>query len=348
MHKKIFFSPMANTLSSRVKTAMMREDICHREPEFTKLLHDVRNKIKNIVKADSKFATIMFTGSGTAALDAVISSLPKKASVVIINNGTYGGRLVGIAKKYGLSFKELRFGGYPDLKKIEDAIKKEDITHLFLVHHETVLGLLNPLTEIGKLCKKYKKTFIVDAISSIVVEELDIIKDNVSFLVGSSNKGIGGAEGLSFVVAKNSELEKTKECGRSFYLDLDLNYQKQERGQTLFTPAVRVFSGLDEALDELEEEGVDNRINRFKELSKILRGSISDLGFNILTDMEHASNTVTLVDLGNRTYQELHNKLKEKGFVIYSGVDDETFRVCTFGDLHKKDIERFLKVLGEL
>lgn len=348
MHKVIFFSPMANNLSTRVKRAMVEDEICHREPEFTRLLRGVRTKIVDVVEGNDDFTAVIFTGSGTAALDAVLSSLPNKSRIVVVNNGAYGERLVRIAERYGLDLKELRFDGYPDLEEIESALKDDSVTHMALVHHETVVGLLNPLKEVGELCRKHNKILIVDAISSVAVQDINVVADNISFIIGSSNKGIGGAEGLSFVVAKKSGLERMKDAGRCFYLDLYSNYVKQEDGQTLFTPAVRIFSGLNEALDELFEEGVVNRIKRFTDISKILRNGIENLGFEILTDLEHASNTATLVSLGDMSYADLYGKLKERGFVIYSGLDDKTFRLCTFGDIHKKDIVKFLGILRDI
>lgn len=327
---------------------MIEDEISHREPEFTELLQGVRKKITRLVKGNEAFTTIMFTGSGTSALDATISSLPQNSYLAILNNGVYAERLQKIVQRYNFNFQEINFTGYPDLEKIEDTLQNSKMTHFLCVHHETCEGLLNPLNQVGTLCKKYNKILIVDAISSIAVQDIDVCRDNISFLIGSSNKGIGGAEGLSFIVVKKSELEKSQGQGRSFYLDLYSNYRKQKSGQTLFTPGVRIFSGLNEALHELNDETLEKRIERFSEIAKTLRVGIQKLGFEILTDLRHASNTVTWIGLGNRSYQELYNKLKEQGFVIYSGKDGNSARLCTFGNLHKKDIESFLKTLEEI
>ncbi|MFC2048879.1 pyridoxal-phosphate-dependent aminotransferase family protein [Elusimicrobiota bacterium] len=348
MNRKVFFSPMANNLSNRVKAAMVREEISHREPEFTELLQEVRRKIKDLAGGDEGYAVIMFTGSGTAALDSAIGSLSKNSHLAILNNGVYGQRLINIARQYGFHIEEVVFHGYPELTKIEEVMSSTDITHMLMVHHETSSGLLNPLKQIGDMCKKYKKELIVDAISSIAVQNIDVIKDNISFMIGSSNKGIGGAEGLSFIVAKKTELNNVDSRKQSYYLDLRSNYEKQERGQTLFTPAVRIFSGLNEALDELKEETIENRIRRFNRIAEKLRNGLKRLGYEILTDLEHPSNTVTLVNLGNIGYQELYTILKKEGFVIYSSAETTAFRLCTFGDLWMKDIQKFLEALEAL
>ena len=84
MHEIVFFSPMANNLSARVKNAMVHDEICHREPEFGELLQSVRRRITKLVYGNEAYTTVMFTGSGTSALDATISSLPNGSSLGIL------------------------------------------------------------------------------------------------------------------------------------------------------------------------------------------------------------------------------------------------------------------------
>lgn len=345
---------MSDNLSKRVKEAMIKDEICHREPEFTKLLSDVRKKLLEIVYADDSYTTIVFTGSGTAAMESVISSVPKEGHLAILNNGVYSDRLVKIARSYGMGITEISIGNnYPNLKELEKILADKKITHFAMVHHETVTGMLNPLTEIGELCKRFDKKLVVDVISTIATEDIDVRRDNISFLMASSNKGTQGPEGLSFVIAKKEELKKMKNTMRNYYLNLYMNYESQEMaGQCLFTPAVRIFSGLNEALDELKDEGLNNRISRYKELAKTMRAGIKKLGFVIMIKQEHRSNTVTVVYLPeNMNYEELHSKLKKKGFVIYGGKsfnNKQTFRLCTFGDIYQEDILRFLKAFEEV
>jgi 2-aminoethylphosphonate-pyruvate transaminase len=223
-------------------------------------------------------------------------------------------------------------------------MRDDEIEYVAMVHHETSSGTLNPLNMVGKLCKKYNKKLIVDAISSIAVQDIDVVKDGITYLAGSSNKGIGGPEGISFVIVEKAEFEDM--IGRNFYLSLRENKFKQDEGQTLFTPAVRIFMGFNEALDELREEGLDNRKKRFAEIALVLRSGMKELGFKQLTEVP--SNVTTLFELGNNTFTELHKKLKMHNFIIYTGRDSNTFRLCTFGDLVKEDAERFIEIMRKL
>jgi len=341
--KMIYFSPMANNINEEVKKAMIAEDLCHREEEFTKLLQRVRGKLTEVVKAGSEYSVVIINGSGTAALESIIGSLDKeKCKLLILENGHYGQRLYHISGRYGFKSTEVMvFDKVFKMNDVEDLLKNEEITHVAMVHHETSTGTLNPLTMVGRLCKQYNKKLIVDAISSIAVHDIDVIRDNISFLAGSSNKGIGGPEGISFVVGKKAEIAEM--IGRSPYLSLRENMEKQNEGQTLFTPAVRIYQGFDKALDLLREEGLEERQKRFAEIAFTLRAGMKELGFELMT--QSPSNVSSLYSIGKHDFKSLHKTLKTEGYVIYTGIDDKTFRLCTFGELTVNDIKNFLEVL---
>jgi len=341
----IYFSPMANNLDDWVKQAMVGDDICHREEEFTKLLQRIRGKLIETVKGTNKHSAVIIGGSGTAAIESVMSSLDKdKVQVLFLDNGYYGTRMRRIARRYELSSEEIIFEDVFKLSDVEGMIKNDKVTHVAMVHHETSTGTLNPLRMVGRLCKKYNKKLIVDAISSIGVQDLNIIDDNISYLMGSSNKGIGGAEGISFVIVEKTEVEHL--VGNNYYLSLRENLLKQNEGQTLFTPAVRIFQGFDKALDLLREEGIENRQKRFVEIAIELRKGMKELGFEMLTQCP--SSVTSLYSLGKYDFNTLHKQLKSKGYVIYTGLDDKTFRLCTYGTIQVEDIKKFLEVMKEI
>ena len=66
----------------------------------------------------------------------------------------------------------------------------------------------------------------------------------------------------------------------------------------------------------------------------------------ILPD-ELRSNTITGLYLpNNMTYADLHDVLKERGFVIYAGqgqLNAKIFRIANMGDLSMEDFEEFIK-----
>jgi 2-aminoethylphosphonate-pyruvate transaminase len=133
---------------------------------------------------------------------------------------------------------------------------------------------------------------------------------------------------------------------RSWYLHLPLYYEQQEKATIPFTPAVQLYYAFDEALNELLEEGVANRIARYKKAATMIRQRMNTLSVKPVLPPEHQSNTITAYYLPDGlSYQTLHDRLKERGYVIYAGqgqLEHNVFRIANMGALSQQDLEGFL------
>lgn len=356
MQRTVLLNPGPVNVSERVVAALQKGDLCHREAEFSRLQNSIRQKLLAAFAAEPDFAAVLISGSGTAALEmAVASCLSPGRSLLIIANGVYGERIGQIAECHHLGKHLLRYpwGRPPDLQEIETALRQHpEIEVVALVHHETTTGLLNPVDDIGRLTRRYGKKFLVDCISSLAGETLDLNQTNMDFCVGTANKCIQGLPGASFVLFRATEYDRLAGIPpRSHYLNLAAHHQAQLRGETLFTPAVQVFYALEEALAELLEETVAARIHRYRGAAERLRKGFRDMGLKFLIPREFHSNTLTALQLpGSIAYANLHDKLKEEGYVIYAGqgsLSQTIFRVANMGDIRPAEFERFLLVLGK-
>lgn len=361
MKKLILLNPGPVNVSDKVRNALLRGDICHREDEFAKIQRNVREMLVETFAKNGDYTAVVFTGSGTAAMEAAISSsLSEGKTILVINNGVYGERTSKIASIYKFNKIELTYGWkqLPDYGEIEDTLKTNpEIEVVAVVHHETSTGLINPVKEIGEICKKYGKVFLIDSISGLGGEEIDLVGDNVDICIGSANKCIQGLPGLSFVIAKKEQMDRMGSLpARSLYLYIPTQWENQERDGTPFTPTIPIFYALEAALEELREEGVNNRIVRYKKASSILREGFNRLGLKLFLPEELLSNTITALYLPNGvSYEDLHDRLRKEGFVIYAGqarLKEEIFRVANMGDLKPKELTNFLesleRVLGEV
>ena len=84
------------------------------------------------------------------------------------------------------------------MDRAEQLIQSTSHDTVYLIHHETTTGVLNPLKQIGEISKKNHKWLLVDAVSSIGGEELDLAAWGVDLVIGSANKCIRGVPGASF------------------------------------------------------------------------------------------------------------------------------------------------------
>jgi 2-aminoethylphosphonate-pyruvate transaminase len=275
---------------------------------------------------------------------------------MIINNGVYGERMSRMAASYGMNTVELKFPWQerPDLLRVEQALSREPaIQVVAMVHHETTTGMISPVGEISDLANRYGKHLVVDAVSGLGGEALDLSRHRIDICIGSAGKCIQGYPGLSFVLIRREEMSRIQKIApRSLYLSLSGNFKDQEKGTVPFTPAVQLYYAFDEALSELLDEGIDGRIARYQAASRLLRKGFSKLGLKFLLPEELRSNTITSVYLPEgKSYPELHDRLKERGFVIYAGqgvLQADIFRVANMGMIKKSDFKRFLVNLGEI
>ncbi|MFH0772029.1 MAG: alanine--glyoxylate aminotransferase family protein [Candidatus Omnitrophota bacterium] len=354
MKKYVLLNPGPVNIKENVRRALLGPDICHREPEFEGLLSDCRKKILKAFEISDSYEVVFFTGSGTAALEAaIISSIPRNKKILVINNGIYGERIAEIALRHGIKVVNLKFDvtGRPDLRAIEDKlVRGKGISAAAMVHHETSTGLLNPVYEIGKLCARHKKLYLLDSISALGGEDIDFKKAAADLCVGTVNKCVEAIPGVSFVFLKKSALNGLRKIKpRSLYLDLMSNLDSQKNREPLFTPAVQTFYAIDAALDELIKEGVENRIKRYRHVAALLREGFESMGLSCLISRQLRSNTITALYLpAGLSYKKLHDSLKKSGFVIYAGqskLKDVIFRIANMGQITKAAAERFLKSL---
>ncbi|HEU0069529.1 MAG TPA: aminotransferase class V-fold PLP-dependent enzyme, partial [Nitrospiraceae bacterium] len=262
----ILLNPGPVNVSERVRQALLRPDVCHRESEFTELLHGIQAKLLKLFVpgAEAEYAAVVLTGSGTAAVEsAVMSSLPHGKRMLVLNNGVYGERISQMIGLYRLGVSELKYDWTtrPDPERLRLALRQHPEAHaVAMVHHETTTGLINPVKEIADVVDSQNRVFILDAVSALAGEPLDIAGSHIYMVAGTAGKCIQGFPGVSFVLVNKRFLERMRTYARrSIYLHITQYVDDQGRGTIPFTPAVQVYYAFDEALNELMEEGVAKR-----------------------------------------------------------------------------------------
>ena len=336
--------------------AQVVDDICPREYEFGDLMEWVSTELTKIVADPKEYTSILFGGSGTAVVEAVISSVvPHDKKVLIVNNGAYGKRMCQIAEAYDMDFIEFESSPIEpiELDKLENAIKENNnISHLAVIHNETTTGLLNNLDDLGELAKKYDLELIVDAMSSYAAIPINMQKQNITYLMASSNKNIQGMAGVGFVIANTKAIERVKDIKpRNFYLNLYAQYENFiKTHQMRFTPPVQTLYALKQAIIEAKEEGIENRYERYSKSWQTLVNFLKANDLKYLVKDEYHSKIITSIFMPDGVdFNDMHDYFFERGFTIYPGkvADFNTFRVANIGEIDYRDMEDFLKLLEE-
>ena len=169
----------------------MRGDLCHREEEFSDLLVAIRSKLLRAFAPDG-YTTVVVSGSGTLAVEAMVSSaLPDGKKLLVINNGVYGDRMRQMAEAHRIPVVELTYGWTepPNVDQIASTLSHDpSIAAVALVHHETTTGLLNPAAEIGAVVRQASRLFLLDAVSALGGDDLDVARDMVDLCACTANK----------------------------------------------------------------------------------------------------------------------------------------------------------------
>jgi 2-aminoethylphosphonate-pyruvate transaminase len=348
----ILLNPGPVNTSPRVAAALGRGDICHRERECADLLARIRTRLVQAFAPRGGFTAVLLTGSGTAALEAAVTSvLSPHGRLVIAANGVYGERIAEIANAGGLKRTVVQgeWTSTPDLGAIERAVRDPDVEAIAVVHHETTTGLRTPVADVGRIARAHGKLLLVDSVSGLGGDALDFDDVGADLVVGTSGKCIQAYPGIGFVLVRDDVLARLASYPpRSLYLSLGT----YTRNPVPFTPAVQIAYALDEALAELLEEGVDARVARYAAMAALLRDGFDALGLRCVLPASLQSNSITSLWFPEgATYAALHDGLKERGYVIYEGQGSfakKAFRVANMGHLTADDFRGFLAALREV
>jgi 2-aminoethylphosphonate-pyruvate transaminase len=355
----VLLNPGPVMTSARVKAALVHHDVCHRDDDYSGIVRRLQDKLRQLFGAPPDHEVLLLTGSGTAAMEMAISSVvPPDKKLLVVTNGAFGDRLAEIADLHRIPTVVVRrnWGELPRPGDVARALDADPaIAAVAMIHHETSVGLLNPVGAIGAVCRDRQIPLIVDAVSALGAEEVDVARDGVGVCFSSANKCLHSVSGVSFLcVAPEIWARMETHPPRVFYLD-PLRYRRYQRElwQTPFTPAVSAFFALETALDELAEQGgVAARREVYRKRNLRIRRVFTDLGFESFTNTGRESHTISTLRLPEFiSVNDLYDRLKERGFVIYKCKADLAARymqIANMGELPDTTIDAFLAAVTDV
>ncbi|MCA0245368.1 MAG: 2-aminoethylphosphonate--pyruvate transaminase [Proteobacteria bacterium] len=354
----LLLTPGPLTTSASVKQAMVH-DWGSRDQGFIAINKMVLEKIAELAGAQDTHVTVPVQGSGTFAVEAMITSfVPKTGKLLVVINGAYGQRAKKIAEiaGRGVATYETPEDTPPDLAKLEAMLVADKaITHVFAVHCETTSGILNPIVEIAALVARQGCRLLVDSMSAFGALEIDARQVPYDALAASSNKCLEGVPGLGFVVCRKEALAECK--GNATTLVLDLFDQAEgfaKTGQYRFTPPIHVIVALGKAIEEhAAEGGVAGRGRRYRENAKVLIDGMRAMGFRTLLDDRLQAPIIITFHMPTDpkfVFQRFYDGLKDRGYVIYPGklTVADSFRMGCIGRLYPEHMKGALAAVREV
>jgi len=324
-------------IPERVRLAMSRQAINHRSAEFGAAYADCVRVCKTAFA--TKNDLFIISGSGTAGMEAAVANVGRDKDIACIVNGKFGERLYKISQRYGKAHEIKSDWGTPVNLEALKAQLEAGAQVVTLVHNETSAGIRNPAEEIGKLCRKHDALFIMDGITSIGGDTVEVDKWGVDIAITGSQKCFAAPAGLAMVSVSSRAWERVTR-NPPYYLDLAA-YKKSASGtpmETPYTPAVPLFLALREACLIIEEEGLPARIARHQKMSRAVQAAAKAWGlplFPKIDTIHNYSSTVTAIEYpAGVKDDEMRGIVKKMGIVIAGGQDHlkgKIFRIGSMG-----------------
>jgi 2-aminoethylphosphonate-pyruvate transaminase len=353
----LLLTPGPLTTSKRVKEVMVH-DWGSRDATFLRINDEVLARVRDVVHGGDDFVTVPMQGSGTFAVEAMLTTfVPRDGTVLLLINGAYGQRAKRICEIAGrrIVVHETPEDKPPNLAEVERLLASMPITHVFAVHCETTSGILNPIAEIAALVARQGKRLLIDAMSAFGALPLDARELIFDAVAASSNKCIEGIPGIGFVICHKAALAQTAGNATTLALDLHDQWRNFEKtGQYRFTPPIHVIVSFHQALEEfLAEGGVAGRGGRYAENCRVLIDGMRAHGFEpLLPEALQAPIIVTFrMPADPRfVFQAFYDKLKDRGYVIYPGklTVAESFRIGCIGRLYPDDLRGAVVAVGDI
>ena len=352
------FNPGPVVTSAGVKAALVHYDVCHRDEDYSGVVRRLQQKLRPVFGASDEHEMLLLTGSGTAAMEMTLTSVvPEGKKVLTVENGAFGERLSEIARLHRIPVVALScpWGALPAPAALDAMLAADpDIAVVAMIHHETSVGVVNPVGAVGRVCHARGATLVVDAVSSLGAEDLDVVRDHIDVCYSSANKCLHSVSGVSFVCVAPTVWPRIADIApRVYYLDLK-RYRRYltELAQTPFTPAVSSFFALEKALDELfEQGGVQARRETYRRRNLLIRRVLADLGFQSFTNTGRESHTIITTRVPDFVEVDLlYARMKEHGFIMYrckGALSARHIQISNMGELPDATIDAFLGALAE-
>ena len=343
--------PGPTPVPERILAAMSRQILDHRGLEFQRLGKRVLSGIKSLFKTQGQ--VIIFPSSGTGAWEAgLTNTLSPGDKVLMCETGQFAVLWDGMARKLGLETDVIptdwRIGA--DAALIEQRLR-DDKTHkikaVCVVHNETSTGCRTRIDEVRKAmdAAKHPALLMVDTISGLAAADLRHDEWGIDVTVAGSQKGMMLPPGLAFtaISAKAIEASKTAKLKNSYFAWDDM-LSMNATGFFPYTPATGLLYGLAEAIDMINEEGLENIFARHERLAEATRRAVVGWGLELqCRDPKYYSPAVTTVVMPEGHNADAYRKIVLDNFNMSLGtglnkIAGKAFRIGHLGDTNELTI----------
>ena len=297
-------TPGPTQVAENVRLARSREctnpDL---DENFVEFYKETCEEISHLLHTDNE--TLILGGEGILGLEAACASMTEPGDrVLVLDNGIYGKGFADFVSMYG-GCSELYSRDYRetlDVQELENFLQEHhNYKYATVVHGDTPSGMLNDVSAICPLLKKYGIMTVVDSVSASFGEPMRISDWQIDIMCGGSQKVVSAPPGLTFVVisddAKKAMADRKTPIA-SFYANLTTFAHYYEEKWFPYTMPISDIYGLRAAIDNIAAD--PDILTRHEKIAEASRKAITGAGLNLYLKSGF-SNTVTVFEVPEGT-----------------------------------------------
>jgi selenocysteine lyase/cysteine desulfurase len=254
---------------------------------------------------------IAFTTSATDSYNRALSSIPfRQGDVILLSANDYPSNyivLLSLQKRFGIKIVTIQNSptGEIDLADLEQKIRTHSPRLVSISHIPTSSGLVQPITAIGKIIRKYDTLYLLDACQSFGQMDVDVLETRADFVSGTFRKFLRGPRGAGLLYVSDKALASGLE---PLFLDIrgatwtaKDTYESRPDARRFedWETAYALLMGSREALKYMLSIGIDAIETRNALLSSRLRAGLSAIeGIRVLDRGEKLCNIITFSTAG--------------------------------------------------
>ncbi|CNH71253.1 class V aminotransferase [Yersinia massiliensis] len=361
---RLLMGPGPINADPRVLRAMSSQLIGQYDPAMTDYMNQVMALYRGVFRTENPW-TMLIDGTSRAGIEAVLLSIIRPGDKVLVPVfGRFGHLLCEIARRCRAEVHtiEVPWGEVFSPDRIEDAIKQVRPRLLLTVQGDTSTTMLQPLAELGEICRRHQVLFYTDATASLGGNPLETDAWGLDAVSAGLQKCLGGPSGsapitLSPQFAEQIRRRKCIEQGirtqehtdgdeemiYSNYFDLGMimDYWGPER-LNHHTEATSMLFAARECARVILEEGLDVGIARHALHGAALLAGVQGMGLAVFGDLQHRMNNVLGVIIPDGIHGEQVRQLMLNDFGIEIGTSfgplkGKIWRIGTMGYNARKD-----------
>jgi cysteine desulfurase family protein len=187
--------------------------------EAGNIVEDLRKRLTEFFGGDTDAPErLCFGYNATDSLNLIINGLLDEGDHVVTTNVEHNSVIRPVnhlVRDHGVeaTFVPFNGAGFVEPDEIKKAIRPN--TKLVIVNHgSNVLGTIQPVAEIGKICKEAEVTFAIDASQTAGAVPVDMHEMNIDVLAFTGHKSLLGSTGIGgLCVRKHVEIRHTRAGG---------------------------------------------------------------------------------------------------------------------------------------